>query len=246
MLFAAEESSSTAIRGRGLPVWRAETHFATLDYLAVFELEVTARPDAAVEELLVVVEAATTLTDPLPVIEPSRDVTVIVSVSTVLSVTWNEAMPLVNVTVAGTGAAPVGGNDRDRAGVVRHGMPVGVKGHDLHRDRRAGGDGRRARRRRRRRRRQLVGAAWRAGRSALTGRRRRGRRQLVRAAGSAAPLRAGRPAMTRRGWGKLVRAAAGGRTGRRRAGRAAARLTRRRRQNADAVLHSWPSGPQPH
>jgi hypothetical protein len=47
-------------------------------------------------------EAATTLTVVLPVIVPSDEVTVSVSDSTVLSVTWNVAMPLVNVILDGT------------------------------------------------------------------------------------------------------------------------------------------------
>jgi len=77
--------------------------FAALDWFEVLELEAAALADAVVAVLVVLLfVAATTVTDPLPVIEPSLDVTVIVSVSTVLSVTWNEAMPLVNVTVAGT------------------------------------------------------------------------------------------------------------------------------------------------
>ncbi len=54
--------------------------------------------EAAVELLL----AATTLTVTSPVIVPSVDVTVSVSDSTVLSVTWNVATPLVNVTLLGT------------------------------------------------------------------------------------------------------------------------------------------------
>jgi hypothetical protein len=58
--------------------------------------------DAVVVLVVVLAEAATTLTVVLPLIEPSVDVTVSVSDSTVLSVTWNVATPLVNVMLVGT------------------------------------------------------------------------------------------------------------------------------------------------
>jgi hypothetical protein len=55
--------------------------------------------EVVVEVLLVA--AANTLTVTVPVSAPLDDVTVSVSDSTVLNVTWNVATPLVNVTLVG-------------------------------------------------------------------------------------------------------------------------------------------------
>ncbi len=81
------------------------TGFTVLAGDEVLEVDpTTAAADFAwlldVEVLLVV--AATTLTVTEPSIVPPDDVTVSVSDSTVLNVTWNVATPLVNVMLLGT------------------------------------------------------------------------------------------------------------------------------------------------
>jgi hypothetical protein len=69
---------------------------ASADFVVLLDVELV--------ELLVVLvdEAATTVTVVLPVIELSDEVTVSVSDSAVLNVTWNVATPLVKVMLVGT------------------------------------------------------------------------------------------------------------------------------------------------
>jgi hypothetical protein len=57
---------------------------------------------ALLDVVVLLVVAATTLTVTEPSIVPSDDVTVSVSDSTVLSVTWNVATPFANVMLLGT------------------------------------------------------------------------------------------------------------------------------------------------